>query len=110
MIVSPDPSTLTGRLGQPKQLPCVAVFRVFDHSAIFTHVKQGGLETPLVIAKAFDFALCYVARLALPELAPTLAGRVRNNRVRPHVHARVVVLIERLDAGQIVVAAACLDV
>lgn len=105
VVVSLDPATLARRFLEAKHRPSVTAFWMLEDAAKPANVKQGAFETSMVVALALNFPLFDVARLAFPEPPPSLAGRVRDNRVWPHVGPRVFVLVVRLDAFKIEVRA-----
>ena len=84
---------------------------MLKHPAPFAHRGQRSSEAAAIIA--FDPALACSAdpgRLPGPELAPSLARRMRHNRMRPVIEAGIALLISRVDALKPEVWPARLDV
>jgi hypothetical protein len=81
----------------PERRPGATVLRMLKNAAILAHIAQRGLETAIVIAYLLRFALGDIARLSPPKTAPTLTGRVRDNRVRASVGPGVSRFVIRID-------------
>ncbi len=68
-------------------------------------IKRGS-EASVIGAK---LELMRVARAAMPEPAPTFAGRMRNDRMWPIVPPRIAIFVPWIDIGHSVVWSAALN-
>jgi hypothetical protein len=81
---------------------------MLQNATIGMNGVDGGIKAPSVISWSVVLAAPPLVVIR-PQLSPSMAWRVRDNRMRASIHAGISTDIPRIDTGQVEIASIRLD-